>query len=168
MVSTGPLISKSSNHSVTVPSAPITIGIIVTFLFHNFFNSLARSWYLSFYPSFRFLSILRCSQQSPQFGKFYSFFIFYFLFFCCWLLLGLVVWPRLGDLFISQNNRGVCVFSFSKTDARLYIYYLFVWSNLNFLHNSQWITLPTQLCLVWHSFCDNYYHSLWVFHTSFC
>ena len=60
MVFTRPLISKSSdsctNPSVTVPSAPITIGIIVTFMFHSiFFNSLARSRYLSFFSlSFNF------------------------------------------------------------------------------------------------------------------
>ena len=29
--------------------------------------------------------------------------------FCCWLLLGLIVWPRLGDPFVSQNPRAVCV-----------------------------------------------------------
>ena len=47
MVSTRPFISKSSgpctNHLVTVPRAPITIGIIVTFMIHSFFNSLTRS-----------------------------------------------------------------------------------------------------------------------------
>ena len=34
---------------VTVSKAPITIGIIVTFMFHSFFNSLARSRYLSLF-----------------------------------------------------------------------------------------------------------------------
>ena len=34
--------------------------------------------------------------------------------------------------------------SFSRTGAGLCIYHLFVWSNFNFLHISQWITLPTQ------------------------
>ena len=52
MVSTCPLISKSPtsliNHMVTVPYAPITIGITVTFMFHSFFSSLARSRFLSF------------------------------------------------------------------------------------------------------------------------
>ena len=42
MVSTSPLISKSSspfiNRLVTVPGAPISIGIIITFMFHSFFN----------------------------------------------------------------------------------------------------------------------------------
>ena len=42
MVSTRPPTSKSSipfsNHLVTVPNAPITIGIIVTCMFHSFFS----------------------------------------------------------------------------------------------------------------------------------
>ena len=45
------------------------------------------------------------------------------------------VWSRLGDPFVSQNPRGVSV-SFFRTDSELCIYYLFVWSNFNFLHNS--------------------------------
>ena len=53
MVSTRPPTSKSSRHFnnplVTVSKAPITIGTIVTFMFHSFFNSLARSRYLSFF-----------------------------------------------------------------------------------------------------------------------
>ena len=60
MVSTRLLTSKSSspfsNPLVTVPNSPITIGIIVTCMFHSFFNSLARSKYLSFFShSFSFI-----------------------------------------------------------------------------------------------------------------
>ena len=60
MVSIRPPTSKSSspfsNPLVTVPNAPITIGIIVTCMFHSFFNSLARSRYLSFFShSFSFI-----------------------------------------------------------------------------------------------------------------
>ena len=60
MVSTQPPTSKSSgpfnNPLVIVPKAPITIGIIVTFMFHSFFNSLARSRYLSLFShSFSFI-----------------------------------------------------------------------------------------------------------------
>ena len=45
-----------NNPLVIVPNAPITIGTIVTFIFHSFFNSLARSRYLSFFLlSFRFI-----------------------------------------------------------------------------------------------------------------
>ncbi len=51
IVSTRPPTSKSSrpfkNPLVIVPNAPITIGTIVTFMFHSFFNSLARSWYFT-------------------------------------------------------------------------------------------------------------------------
>ena len=53
MVSTRLPTSKSSspfsNPLVTVPNAPITIGIIVTCMFHSFFNSLERSLYLPFF-----------------------------------------------------------------------------------------------------------------------
>ena len=60
IVTSRPPTSKSSrsfnNPLFTVPNAPITIGTIVTFMFHSFFNSLARSRYLSFFSlSFRFI-----------------------------------------------------------------------------------------------------------------
>ena len=60
MVSTRPPTSKCSspfsNPLVTVLNAPITIGIIVTCMFHRFFNSLARSRYLSLFShSFSFI-----------------------------------------------------------------------------------------------------------------
>ena len=34
------------------------------------------------------------------------------------------------------------------------------WSTFNFLHISQWTTLPTQSCLVLNSFCANWQHLL--------
>ena len=61
IVSTRPPTSKSSrpfnNPLVIVPNAPITIGTSVTFMFHSFFNSLARSRYLSFF-SHSFITII--------------------------------------------------------------------------------------------------------------
>ena len=61
MFSTRPLISKFSsfcnNPLLTVPSAPVTNGITATFMFHNFFNSLARSNDFSLF-SFSFSFIL--------------------------------------------------------------------------------------------------------------
>ena len=52
IVSPRPVISQSSssciNYLLTVPTAPITIGITVTFMLHIFSNSLARSRHLSF------------------------------------------------------------------------------------------------------------------------
>ena len=68
-VSTRPPTSKSpgpfSNPLVTVPNAPITIGIIVICKSHSFFNSLAWSMYLSFF-FFHILSVLFCGQPGQQ------------------------------------------------------------------------------------------------------
>ena len=63
IVSTRPPISKSfrpfNNPLVIVPKAPTTIGPIAIFMFHSFFNSLARSWYLSFFShSFSIIIII--------------------------------------------------------------------------------------------------------------
>ena len=60
IVSTRPPTSKSSspfsNPLVIVSNAPITIGIIVTCMFHSFLNSRARPRYLSFFSySFSFI-----------------------------------------------------------------------------------------------------------------
>ena len=60
IVSTCPPTPKSSrtfnNPLVIVPKAPITIDTIVTFMCHSFFNSLARSRFLSFFShSFSFI-----------------------------------------------------------------------------------------------------------------
>ena len=60
---------------------------------------------------------------------------------------------------MSKSHRCLCV-SFSRTTAGLCIYHLLVWSNFNFLHIFQWITLPIQSCLVLYSFCANLLHSL--------
>ena len=82
VVSTQAPTFKSSgpfnNPLVTVPNAPITISIIVTFMFHSFFNSLARSRYLSLFShSFNFILWSAGTKKStiPQF--------LFFLFFCC-------------------------------------------------------------------------------------
>ena len=60
---------------------------------------------------------------------------------------------------MSKSHRSLCV-SFSRTGAWSCIYHLLTWSNLNFLHISQWITLPTQSCLALYSFCANLLHLL--------
>ena len=104
MVSTRPLTSKSSrpfnNLLVTVPKAPITIGIIVTFMFNSFFSSLARSRYLSLFShSFSFILWSAGTAKSKILQIFF--------FFSCWLLLGLVYWPRFGDPCVCQNPIGV-------------------------------------------------------------
>ena len=56
IVSTFKSSSPFNNPLVIMPKAPITIGTIVTFIFHSFFNSLARLRYLSFFShSFSFI-----------------------------------------------------------------------------------------------------------------
>ena len=70
MVSTRPLNSKSpspyTNRLMTVPSATITIGIIVTFMFHSFFSSPARSVYSALFSlSFGFT---RCTSGTTKFA----------------------------------------------------------------------------------------------------
>ena len=77
-----PVISKSSspfnNPLVTVPKAPITIGIIDTFNFYSFFNFLARSRYLSFFSlSFSFILWLAGTAKSTIL-QVLSFFFFFF------------------------------------------------------------------------------------------
>ena len=148
MVTTRPLISNSStpcsNLLVIVPIAPITNSITVTFMCHSFFQFSGQILVL-----ISLFVFLQPERQSPLFGWF-SFFFFF-----CLLPRVLVIWTRLNDPFVSQNLEEFWV-SFSWTDSGLCIYHLFVWSNLNFLHNFRWITLPTQLCLLLYSLCANY------------
>ena len=65
--------SKSSspfnNPLITVPKEPITIGIIVTFMFHSFFNTLARSRYLSFCSLFQFYSVVSRDSKVDNFAN---------------------------------------------------------------------------------------------------
>ena len=59
---------------------------------------------------------------------------------------------------MSKSHRHLCV-SFSRTGAGLCIYHVLAWSNLNFFHISQEITLPILSCLTLYS-CANLLHSL--------
>ena len=133
MISTRPPTSKSSspfnNHLVTVPKVPITIGIIVTFMFHSFFNSLARSRDLSFFShSFSFILWSAGTAKSTILQ------IFFFLLLII-IRSGLLAEIRLS-VCMSKSHRSLRV-SFSRTGAGLCIYHLLVWSNLNFSHISR-------------------------------
>ena len=81
IVSTHPPTSKSSrpfnNPLVIVPNAPITIGTIVIFMFHSFFNSLAKSRYLSFF-SLSFWIILWSAGTAKSTILQILFFFFYY------------------------------------------------------------------------------------------
>ena len=163
MVSTRLPTSKSSrpfnNPLVTVPKAPITIGIIVTFMFRSFFNSLARSECLSLFShSFSFILWSTGIAKSTILQIFFFFFFFFFFLLLIIIMSGLRAEIR-RSICISKSHRCLCVY-FSRTGAGLCIYHLLAWSNLNFLHISLWITLPTQSCLALYSFCANLLHSL--------
>ena len=128
-------------------------------MFHRIFNSQV---------SYRYLSLFSLSFNFTLWSTGTAKFTIRQVLFFCWLLQGLVVWPRLVDpFFISKSQRSLYL-SFSRTDAGLCIYHLFVWSNLNVLHNYQWITLPTQSRLVLYSLWCNLLHSLimWVIDSS--
>ena len=151
IVSIHPPISKSScpgtNPLVTVPNTPITIGIIVTFMFHSFFNSLARSRYLSFFSlSFNFTLWSAGTTKST----------------ICQVLSFFVIRPRLSGPFVSQNTRGVC--AFHSPEQILCCAYTICSHGQTLISctscNSEWITLPTQSYLALYSFCSNLLHSL--------
>ena len=141
LVSSWTPTSKSSspfnNPLVTVPNTPITIGIIVTRMFHSFFNSLARSRYLSFFShSFSFILWSAGTAKSTMLQ------ILLFLLiiirsgllgetrYVCQSLIGVYVCYFLGQVLGCANT--ICLYG----------------QILNFLHIFQWITLPTQLCLL--------------------
>ena len=157
MVSIRPPSSKSlspfSNPLVSVPNAPITIGIIDTWMFHSFFQFPSKILVLILlFTFFQFYSLV--SRDS----KVDNFLLFFFFFLLIIIRSGLLAETR-WSVCMSKSHRSLCVL-FSRTSTGLCIYYLFVWSNLNFMLISQWITLPTQSFLVLYSFCANLLHSL--------
>ena len=118
MVTTRPLISESSspfiNPLVTVESAPIAIGITVTFMFHSF-SVPSKDKYRELIFVFAFFCFARW--QSPLFSSFFFFFFF----------LTMTRFGRLPEIrwsvFISNSQRSLCV-SFSRTYFGLCIYHL--------------------------------------------
>ena len=106
MISTRPPTSKSSkpfhNPLVTVLKAPFTIGIIVTFMFHSFFNSQARSRYLLLF-SHSFSFIMRSAGTTKS--KIFQIFFFFFLL----IIIRSSLLLRLGDPFVCQSPIEVCV-----------------------------------------------------------
>ena len=103
MVSTRPPTFKSSspinNPLVTLPNAPITIGVIVTCVFHSFFNSLARLRYISFF-SHSFSSILCLAGTAKSILLQVLFFVDLLI------LIGLLFWQRLGYPSVCQSPIG--------------------------------------------------------------
>ena len=101
MVSISRLITKRTrpctNPFVTAPSAPITIGITITFMFQSFFNSLARSRYLSLFSlSFSFILWSVGTAKSAIRQVLFLFYFHYFLFIYLFIYLFLLTIIRSG------------------------------------------------------------------------
>ena len=100
MVSTRPPTSKSSspfsNPLVTVPKAPITIGIIVTCMLHSFFFQFPSKVevLILLFTFFQFYSVVSRDSKSDNFTILFIF-------------LGLVFRPRLGDTSVCESPIGV-------------------------------------------------------------
>ena len=137
---------------MTVLSTPLTIGITVTFMFHSFSSSEARSWYLS-HALLSFSFTLCRSRTTKSINRQILFFVLLIV-----TRAGLLTEIRLS-VCISKSQRSLCV-SFSKTNSWLCKCHFFVWSKLNFLHNYQWITYLTLSCLVLYPLCATLLHSL--------
>ena len=105
MVSTCPLISKSSSPCttllVTALSTPITIGITITFMFPSFFSSLARSRYLSLF-SLSFSFTLWSAGMAKFTTRQVRFFLLTITRFGC---LAEIKW----SIFISKSQRSFCI-----------------------------------------------------------
>ena len=156
MVSTCLPTSKSSSPFndplITIPNAPITIGIIVTFIFHIFFQFPCKVEVLILlFTFFQFYFVVNRDSKVDNFANS----LFFLLIIIRSSLLAEVKW----SVCMSKSHWCLCV-SFSRTDVGLRIYHLFIWSNIDFLHISQWITLPTQSCPVLYSFCAYLLHLL--------
>ena len=145
--------SLCTNCLVAVPRAPITVGIIVTFMFHIFFSSLARSRYLSLFPHSFSFSLRSAKTAKPPIWQ------FLFFVFCCWLSVGLVDWPKLGDLFVSQKLKKFVRLIFEDGFRLLHIPFV---RKLKFKHLAQFRVghLTTHLYPALYSLCTNLLHSL--------
>ena len=95
---------------------------------------------------FQFYSVV---SRDSKVGYFASSLFFLFIFIKSGLLAG-IRWSAC----MLKSHRSLCE-SFSRTGAGFYIYHMLALSNFNFLHISQWITLPTQSCLALYPFCAN-------------
>ena len=136
MVSPRPPTSKSSkpfdNPFVTVPKAPLTIGTIITFMFHSFFYSLAR--YLSFFShSFSFILWSAGTAKST---------ILQILFFLLIIIRSGLLAENRWSMCMSKSHRSLCVSFASFSTSFKWVFFTEVWviafllsfSNYNWYH----------------------------------
>ena len=125
-------------------------------MFHSFFQFPSKVEVLILlFTFFQFYSVVSRDSKVDYFANSLLFFFLLLLIIIKTDLLAGIRW----SVCMLKSHKSLCV-AFSRTGAGLCIYHLLVWSNLNFLHISQWITLPTQSCLASYSRCANLMHSL--------
>ena len=135
VVSIRPPTFNSSKAFGTVSNAPVSIRITVILMFHIY---LVFSQAPSICHFFRFLWFLPCDPPRRQNPK------------CFWLIRSDCLVEIKWSLCTLKSHRILCV-SFSRTNFSRCIYHSAVWSNFNSLHDSQWITFPTQSYLIYFS-----------------
>ena len=101
IVSTRPPTFKSSspfnNPLVTLPKPPIT-------MFYSFFQFPSKvEVFILLFTFFQFYSVVSRNCNDNNFAN---------CLFFCWLLVGLVFWPRAGDPCVCQSPKGVYVCHF--------------------------------------------------------
>ena len=158
MASTCPLLSKSSspftNPLGIISSVRTPPDVTISFVFHRvFFQFSSKVYVLNSHFVFFYFQLVVSRDARVHFLA-SSLFSFLFLFFFFFLL----TFTRSGRL--AKIKWSVFCVTFFTAESWLCIYHLFVGSNLYFLHNSQWITFPTQSCLDWYSLCANLLHSV--------
>ena len=149
MVSTRPPTSKSSrlfkNPLITVARTPI--GIIVTSMFHSFFQFSSKvDVIILLFTFFQFYSVISWDSKVENFAN--SLFFFFLFFFLLLLLLiiirsGLLVEIR-WSVRMSKFHRSLCE-SFSRTGAGLCIYYYYYFTLLRFFHTSVSRRFPSRI-----------------------
>ena len=107
MVSTRPPTSKSSSPFsyplVTVPNAPIIIGIIVTYMFHSFFQFLNKvDVLILLFTVFQFHSVVSRDSKVDNFASSLFFFV--------------------ENVFYCSSRQGVCMFWMYILDYSAYIH----------------------------------------------
>ena len=95
---------------VIVAKVPITIGTIVTFIFHSFFNSL---FFILLFTFFQFYSVVSRNNKVDNFANFFFFFLLIII------KSGLLAEIR-WSVCMSKSHWSLCV-SFSRTGAGLCI-----------------------------------------------
>ena len=157
IVSTRSLISKFSS-PCTIPmvmatNATITIPITITFMFQSFFQFPSKV--LVFIYLFAFIQSYPVVSRNGKIYNSAGSLFFFLLIITRFDRLAEIRWP----VCLSKSQIILCV-SFLGTASGLWIYYLVVCSNLDFLHNSKGITFLAQSYLVLYSHCVNLLRSL--------